>query len=242
MPFQRIGMVWHFETEAEFADVTNPDDGMLATIAADDTTKLYIVGPGWITLYGERDPIEFGITDDPGNALLFTTHIGGSHITATNEPSDLGDRMTIAVPPPSGNQQPYWITPGYYQASPTDPVGTTGTDVMMGLAGSITTTTTRAVVTISGLLANTGSGNVVGVQIRYGSGTAPSNGAAAAGTAAGAKIEPQIATGNRDYPFSLTAVIDSLSVPDVPKWLDLAVSASAGTSTVKDISISAYDF
>src|SRR6266446_2469251 len=79
----------------------------------------------------------------------------------------------------------------YTQSSPGNPTGTTDTTgKMMGLAGSITTKIgTRALVIISGAIFNSGGvGDGAKVQLRAGTGSAPSNAAALTGTAYGGNI------------------------------------------------------
>jgi hypothetical protein len=134
----------------------------------------------------------------------------------------------------------------FTQSTPSNPTGTTDTTgKMMGLAGSITPKGTRIIVVISGTQDNDTNTNGRGVKakIRYGTGTAPTNGAALTGTAVG--NEPQNVNVNSVHPrtgFTCNAVITGLTA-DTTYWLDLGVAAIvAGTGTVYDISISALDF
>lgn len=130
------------------------------------------------------------------------------------------------------------------QSTPADPTGTaSATDVMMGLAGSITPTTTKIMIVVSGTLSNNATAVRTGTaQIRHGTGTAPTNGAAATGTADGAKISVALSTvaANQNVPFSLQAIVTGLTA-GTAYWIDLAVSSSSNTTTPHTISISAYD-
>ena len=78
------------------------------------------------------------------------------------------------------------------QSTPADPTGTTDTTgKMMGLAGAITPTYTgRLLIIVSGNLTNTtaAAGDGAKAQIRYGTGSAPSNGDALTGTAVGNQV------------------------------------------------------
>jgi hypothetical protein len=109
---------------------------------------------------------------------------------------------------------------------------------MMGLAGSITPTGSgKILIIISGDLMMSGGGDEGRVQIRYGTGSAPANGAAATGTAAGALQRSNPGTGNDPIPFSVNAVVTGLT-PSTAYWVDLTLQSSSGTATIKDVSIS----
>lgn len=128
-----------------------------------------------------------------------------------------------------------------YQATPSNPAGTTSTvGVMMGLAGSITPTRTgKLLIIIGGHALNTNGGDLAKMQIRYGTGTAPSNGAALTGTAAGSQISAAQVTGSANA-FSLNAIVSSLSI-STAYWIDISLAASANTASVQNISISVVE-
>lgn len=138
------------------------------------------------------------------------------------------------------------------QFTPADPTTTTNTTgVMMGLGTTATITTVRTTevsVYISGDIDTTGGGNGSQVQIRFGTGTAPANGAALTGTTAGSlnkTINPN-ATGltttftpGRNS-FSLNAII-TVSLATAT-WIDISLAnIGGGTSRVRDISISLHE-
>ncbi len=128
-----------------------------------------------------------------------------------------------------------------YQGTPADPSSTTNsTGVMMGLAGSITPTISgKVMITISGDMKNgTNNGNSV-THIRYGTGTAPTNGNALTGTVAGALVNMTAAATNQRVPFSCNAIV-TLTV-GTTYWIDLGLKAASGTAFVQNISISVVE-
>ena len=104
---------------------------------------------------------------------------------------------------------------------------------MMGLAGTITPVfSTRVLVTNNGSCANGTIADGGTVQISYGAGTAPVNGAALTGTQIGSAQEWTEAVAAVLIPFSVTAVISGLTA-GTAYWLDAAVAAiTAGTATI----------
>jgi hypothetical protein len=127
-------------------------------------------------------------------------------------------------------------------STPANPAGTTSaTAVMMGLAGSLTPTTTgKVMITVDGTIAHYTAGTGATVRIVYGTGAAPVNGAAATGTALNAAVT-LTATGSDSYPFCLTRIVTGLSLATA-HWIDLSLlSAGGGTANVYDITISANE-
>lgn len=113
-------------------------------------------------------------------------------------------------------------------ASPSNPTATTSTSLkMMGLGAAVTPVNAapQVLVIITGVAATATAAQSVTVGGRYGTGTAPANGAAVTGTRFGAATDPVIGPGAAaaaGVPFTLAAVLN-LS-PGVPAWIDLAVS------------------
>ncbi|RAX37937.1 SPRY domain-containing protein [Rhizobium tropici] len=136
---------------------------------------------------------------------------------------------------------------GASQAVPANPAGTTsvGTQVMQGLAGSITPGASgRVLFMASGDGFNT---NAVGqgfvVQLRYGPGTAPGNGVAATGTAIGGAVKgvTAITSSPQQIPFALQSIVPNLT-PGTPYWFDIGLSAiGGGTATIENISLTAVE-
>src|SRR5579883_3222000 len=134
--------------------------------------------------------------------------------------------------------------PNYYQGTPTNPAGTTNTTgVMMGLGGAAKITPSgsgKVLIIISGTIDNTTTGGA-GVQIRFGTGTAPSNGSTTlAGTVAGALVTINNSASGDTYAFSLNAIV-SMSI-GVANWMDVSLKAiSTGTAAISNLSISAVE-
>jgi hypothetical protein len=128
--------------------------------------------------------------------------------------------------------------------APTGTSNTTG--VMMGLAGSITTgasTSGIVQVIISGAVTNNTASSGWKYQIRYGTGTAPTNGAALTGTTAGYLTAGTLGTGTNKaiMPFCIVAKIPSLSA-STTYWIDLSLAAGfSGTATLTDVCINAEE-
>lgn len=129
-------------------------------------------------------------------------------------------------------------------ATPADPAGTTsGTGQMMGLAGSIKPAKTgRVLVTLVGDIYNpSGDGDGAATQLRYGTGSAPANGAALAGTAVGAITKFINAVAAERAPFSNTAVITGLTV-GTTYWLDCSLkNITGGTATIENLTLTAVE-
>ena len=129
------------------------------------------------------------------------------------------------------------------QSSPADPTGTTSTTlVMMGLAGSIQLQGSgRILLMLSGECGSGTTANGTGVQLSYGTGTAPTNGAALTGTQVGGLPIFTSLTGVLRNNFALQAIVSGLTV-GTTYWLDAAVKAvTAGTSTITNLSLTAIE-
>lgn len=137
-----------------------------------------------------------------------------------------------------------WVSPVTYQATPANPTGTSSTTgVMMGLAGSITPATSgRVLIIVTGQIFNANGGGYYGItHIRYGTGTAPTNGAALTGTVGGSTADTYGSAQNERVPFSLSVVLSGLTV-GTAYWIDLDLTSSGGlTSTIQSVSISAIE-
>ena len=122
------------------------------------------------------------------------------------------------------------------------PTGTTSTTgVMMGLAGAITPAHSGNVLLIvSGTLTNGTTGDGAALQIRYGTGTAPTNGATLTGTAVGNNISDNNPVLNK-IPFSVQAVVTGLTV-GTAYWVDVGLAAvTGGTASIATVSVSALE-
>ncbi len=130
------------------------------------------------------------------------------------------------------------------QATPATPTGTTDTTgKMMGLAGSFTPAKSGSVlIMISGDYSNNTNNDGMKAQLRYGTGAAPANGGALAGTTAGAFITAtKVSNANVFIPFASQAVVTGL-VAGTTYWVDTALAAvTGGTASMKDVSISVIE-
>jgi hypothetical protein len=92
---------------------------------------------------------------------------------------------------------------------------------------------------ISGNITNNTANDGGQVQIRYGTGVAPSNGDPLSGTAAGGVVRMSNvgATASTEYPFTTNAVVTL--TPGTLYWIDLSLAAiTGGTSNVDELSVS----
>jgi hypothetical protein len=133
------------------------------------------------------------------------------------------------------------VSPGSAHATPANPTGNaSGTLVMMGLGCVITPNRSGKVLfVISGNVQNANAGDGWNYQIRYGTGAAPGNGAALAGTAASA-LAPNIAPSA--VPFSTQGLVTGLT-PGTAYWFDLALARFTGTglATVTNLTCDAAE-
>lgn len=128
-------------------------------------------------------------------------------------------------------------------SAPGNPTGTTDTTgLMMGLAGAITPRTGKIVVVISGNGANNTINDGFKVRIRYGTGTAPANGAALTGTAVGTTAEgTNDIAANAKSPFTVVSVITGLTA-GTAYWLDVQLAAvTGGTAAITEVNVAAWD-
>jgi hypothetical protein len=139
-------------------------------------------------------------------------------------------------------------------ATPADPsITTSSTGVMMGLGSSATirpTATGKINIQISGDIDNSSGGASALVQIRYGTGTAPANGAALTGTTLGARpvYTQSNATGLLGLTFSpgrgnfsLSGVVSGLLIGTI-YWIDISLAtAGSGTARIRNVTITANE-
>jgi pectin methylesterase-like acyl-CoA thioesterase len=133
-------------------------------------------------------------------------------------------------------------TTGYFL--PVDPNTTTSTaGVMMGLGSTVSFTPTRTgkiMIILSGDGDNATNSRGANVQMRYGTGVAPANGAALTGTTVGTLIRMFNRDAAEIFPFTLNGIVSGLSV-GTAIWVDISLaSVGSGTHTarVRDIMVS----
>lgn len=130
-----------------------------------------------------------------------------------------------------------------FSATPTAPTGATST-VMMGLGASCKITpavTGRVLVTFYQNVFHSAVGGSVQIQLYYGTGTAPSNGAAATGTAYGSNPGMEQATAPFFTTVTITAVITGLT-PGTPYWFDEKMTTSGGTGGLSQITCNGLEY
>jgi hypothetical protein len=124
------------------------------------------------------------------------------------------------------------------------PTGTTSSaGVMMGLAGSITPVTSGNVAfCVGGSVRNATAGGTTNVLLKYGTGTAPINGAAQSGTTLGNIWTGTSVAASNQLPFTAFGLATGL-ILGTAYWLDVAVAASGGvgTSSIVQGNIAAYE-
>lgn len=138
---------------------------------------------------------------------------------------------------------PSYTGPNSAQSTPSNPTGTTNTSgLMMGLAGSITPVGSGIIlVNICGDMTNSTTNDGASIQLRYGTGTAPSNAGALTGTTIGNSITATAATGSYNYPFCVSVIISGLSA-STAYWLDLSLAAiTGGTASISNITINSHE-
>jgi hypothetical protein len=133
---------------------------------------------------------------------------------------------------------------GFAPANPTGTANNT-TGVMMGLGSTITYTPTgsgKVLVNLAGVAAiSAGAAGSFTLGARFGTGTAPANGAAATGTAFGPASDMQVrcqaVAAGVGAPFSIPARL-SLT-PATAYWFDFLVIQNVGTNTGGPVSVTA---
>jgi hypothetical protein len=131
----------------------------------------------------------------------------------------------------------------------TNPTGTTSsTGVMMGLGATATITPHGSgvvLIIVTGNMANTVLSGGDQAQIYYGTGTAPSNGNAITGTAAGSKIATVMANNENQWYFSLNAIVGGGGTPltvGTKYWIDVSLAETgSSTASINNVTISAVE-
>jgi hypothetical protein len=210
-------------------------------------TGLY--GTAVMSLYGSKG-VGINGAADPGAGYFNTPSAGGYKINGAvaNVPTG-GTTGQYLKKNSSTNYDCSWDQHSYVQGTQVgSTAGTTSTGgVMAGLPGSITPSTTgRVMFIVSGYMTSSSAGAFAAViGMRYGTGSAPSHGAAPTGT-----LIPNCpaafghsASANYAVPFSLAVIITGLTV-GTTYWLDVQYGSSAAGSTAKlnTVSLCAIEF
>lgn len=179
--------------------------------------------------------------NDLGGGVFYWNDLGTA-------PDDNG--VTTVVPSGSGagewtRLKPTSSLPARMAQSAASPAGTvSAVGVMMGLAIPFTPNSTgNVLLLLSGDVGNSALGGGSGLSLRYGTGTAPGNGTAIAGTElckefAGTAGVLQI---QGQVPFCLPGYVGGLIV-GTPYWVDLGLTAvNGGTSAPENIFITVIE-
>lgn len=252
------GILWTMK-DATTNDINAAELKAIWTDAAHATSTSAIVFSGdQSTTFSEwcrfaNGALTLGVAGTLSGSLKLTNATGSNAVTIVVPASP--SAYTLVLPSSGGTVGNFMRTNGSgtltfvsnanAQSSPSNPTGTTSAvGVMMGLAGSVTPNTSgQVMIIVSGDIANSNALGGCKVQIRYGTGTAPTNGASLVGTTLGGNVVLTSAIGANDaFPFSVQGVATGLTVATA-YWIDIAVTATtAGTASPADISISAMEF
>jgi hypothetical protein len=130
------------------------------------------------------------------------------------------------------------------QSGVSTPTATTSlTGVMMGLGATCAITPAysgRLAIVFTGAMYNSVLANITTAQMRYGTGTAPMNGATPSGTS-GSQVQANAALANGSIPFTLPFNVTALSV-GTAYWFDICLIVNGGTGGLQNVSCSAIEF
>lgn len=181
-----------------------------------------------------------GIAGTTTGALAFNGSTSGT-ITVTTGAAPGTQTLTI---PNLREGETLAVQPQIAQSSPSNPAGTTDTTgKMMGLAGAITPEVTgNILIILSGDITSGTTSDGAKVQLRTGTGTAPSNAAALSGTTCGGLVTYTAALAGADkVPFSLNCIVSGLTL-GTAIWIDVGLAAiTGGTASVADLSLTAHE-
>lgn len=131
------------------------------------------------------------------------------------------------------------ITPAFIQALNQNPAGTTSTSgVMMGLGLSFTPlSSTLAYMQAKGNAANSTAGDGINIGVRYGTGAAPTNGAACTGSTAGTAQVLTSGTAGQKIGVNTDGYVASMTL-GTTYWVDVCVLAiTGGTATLTNLDL-----
>jgi hypothetical protein len=118
---------------------------------------------------------------------------------------------------------------------------------MMGIGAQATPCTitpqgsTRIFVIFTGNVRNTANNAGANIILRYGTGTAPINGAAQTGTQASGPLGFTAAAPGQQVPFAAQSLIGSLTI-GTTYWIDLSLNVvTGGTASITQVSCSAFE-
>ena len=129
-----------------------------------------------------------------------------------------------------------------YQSPIRNPGGTTGTQIMLGLAGSITPKKTgKYLIIVSGEYKSANLATATNMNVTVGTGTAPANGDPATTGSAFQHNERLAITSTDKYSVSFNWIVMNLTV-GTTYWIDLSINNNANSATqMYNISVSAQE-
>jgi hypothetical protein len=216
--------------------------GASITTAAGDVAIASNVGGGssWQILFYQRatgrslNP-STGLTSGSttisgGSANHVLTDTGGTMGEASNAITLNGVSTALG-----GTYNPSWVTKSPTGTSVTSP-GSGGK--MFGFAGSITPATTGTI-NFRARFDSTAATASCAYQINYGTGTAPTNGAANTGTSGGS-TSGFTATNASSWSSSLDGIVTGLTV-GTTYWFDMLGTASSGNCALSNVTMNAVE-
>ena len=178
------------------------------------------------------------------NATISYESGSGVHFSNIPQNTFIGGTFTLNEGASSGAQAVAGTNVVTTTNTLADPTGTTSTaaNVMAGLAQSITPTTTGNLeVTLVGQLSNNTGGDAVAVQLAYGTGTAPVNGAAATGTVCNKSVSTKSTSANDTHAFSITCIITGRALNTAVWWDAQFKAITGGTASLTQLTALAHE-
>ena len=215
-----------FELLNSASGITN---SQLATMAS-NTVKANITAisatPSDVTFTSAFDVVFSSVQGD----LLYRN----SSIWGVLAPGSLGQTLVTG----GASANPSWTGDNKYNHAAQNPSGTSNTSgLMMGLAGTITPVGSGDIlVNVSGGYMVNAGGTECTVAARIGTGTAPSNGGALAGSVVGPPMR------GTNVAFNSSSIVTGQTL-NTALWIDVSAAASAGggTCTITNVYVSAYE-
>lgn len=242
-------------------DVTTSAGAVATTIANDAVTNTKLANMAAFTLKGNNtsgsaDPSDISISGltskTPANSdLILISDEAASHAfkkatlatsAVTSIAGNRGDFTLTNGLTNSGNAIGRALNEAVLQTTLADPAGAGASNIMMGMGTGAKLTpvySTRIKVEFLGFIINTATA-AAAAQLRFGTGTAPTNGAAATGTQIGANIQNSNLA-NGEMPFCASGIATGLT-PGTQYWFDMALTTATGTAHIQNISFNAFEF
>lgn len=183
-----------------------------------------------------------------GSGTAISTVDGASNIVSGNT---IRSGWTFVAPAGASILGKYYPNAGgptfaVSQGAPSNPTGTTSTAafVMMGMAQAFTPAINGKVqLHFDGICTNSGANDALEFQLRYGTGTAPINGAALAGSAVSSTVPGAVtvSAANQWFSCSQIQIVAGLTV-GTAYWYDVAVEAvTGGTAALANVTMNANE-